>query len=701
MNISEQSPAFIRSLCRTCMNANATVDVARNTSIFKQYLYEKPTAGKVSQFSLLELLQSVRPDIYSQHEDKLPQVMCLRCIDQLQAAHEYLKMCQESERQFRKLLLPKTTAATSTPVHRAAPPEKEYITDHHVISANVDYPLTVVKEETMDCNAYSQFEISMDKGEHSLMDKESLPSTSGMNDHERFPSCGQSEESEDGGDGGDESWRPPAKRKRKTIDKNKSNQRGSIALDEHPANTNEDGSIPCQVCGKTLANIDLWNEHILNCALEKNDYDMKRYHPRASSGLSEMFQQNLVAWPYSSGNENFYTKEELQEFLENNHQVIIGSFKAKKKLTNIERVKLSKAIVQYLLTNPTRILRTKELEHISQLICEVFEGEIPSTYYRKFSQGRHASGKIHDAYNNYRSHLARSGIIQRRSKTMTVKASSESEADSDRVSEKAHCKEKTGEVSRAEQLLSTELNVDHCKESWRETYSQRRQQLKDLKSPELYIKKYPVLAQPNGYELYMLDVQLSINKPLILDLPPTFVSTMISLVKTRRESFSAILKAIADDDNEYRKSLVSIALLPFLFPPPIVKCQNGPLKLTKTECMDSFINHFEDVESAEIGVTNILSKQTEGLRPFIVFIGSPVTISWLVVGSTKYSFNDIGSCLKGALAAYIALKLEYPYASQKPWFLLQKYIFNISLPADHLMDHKVKTIANDLNLMER
>lgn len=64
-------------------------------------------------------------------------------------------------------------------------------------------------------------------------------------------------------------------------------------------------------------------------------------------------------------------------------------------------------------------LSTTELENISGLIAKVFVGELATTFYRKYSQGRHASGKLHDAYNNYRTMLAASGLIQRRPKTKT------------------------------------------------------------------------------------------------------------------------------------------------------------------------------------------------------------------------------------------------------------------------------------------
>uniref|UniRef100_A0A1I8Q575 Uncharacterized protein n=1 Tax=Stomoxys calcitrans TaxID=35570 RepID=A0A1I8Q575_STOCA len=421
---------------------------------------------------------------------------------------------------------------------------------------------------------------------------------------------------------------------------------------------------------------------------------------RSSLAHSYKYPPDQIVSAISTGNENFTTKEELQEFLENNFQLIMRSFRAKRKLSNIERVKISKGIIQYLLTNPERLLNTKELEHISTLISEVFVGELPSTYYRRYTQGRHASGKLHDAYNNYRTFLAKSGIIQRRTKSRFA-ASSESEADIDQVSQDANITELTKFMEGAGQLMDNEVvNPQDILESWRHTFSRRRQELKAAKTPELYLKKYPVLLQPKGHQLYLLDAEMLIRKPLSFEVPSAFVSSISGLVKTKHDSVVAILKLIEDEECRIKRTVIAFMLLPYMFPPPIVTSENALVKMTKAECMESFINHYPDIETAEAAVTKLLAKQTE-MKPFIVFIGSPIKISWLVMGSTKYSFEDLNSCIKHAMAAYLALNITYPFASQKPWFLLQKYIFKVSLPSDHMLDNKVKTVANDLNLIAR
>lgn len=108
----------------------------------------------------------------------------------------------------------------------------------------------------------------------------------------------------------------------------------------------------------------------------------------------------------------------------------------------------------------------------------------------------------------------------------------------------------------------------------------------------------------------------------------------------------------------------------------------------------------QDWESAESGIKTLLTKNTE-LYPFMVFIGSPISVAWVVIGHLKYSFNDLSSCMKCAISAYIALNVKYPQPSEKAWFFLQKYIFNISTSNDTSIENSVKTFANDLNLIAK
>lgn len=91
----------------------------------------------------------------------------------------------------------------------------------------------------------------------------------------------------------------------------------------------------------------------------------------------------------------------------------------------------------------------------------------------------------------------------------------------------------------------------------------------------------------------------------------------------------------------------------------------------------------------------MLKKSTEH-KPIIIFIGEPVAVVWVIVAHVKYTFEDICSSFKCAIAAFFALNIKYPTNSERPWLFLQKYLFNISTPYNKHVEDSIKTLANDL-----
>lgn len=160
-------------------------------------------------------------------------------------------------------------------------------------------------------------------------------------------------------------------------------------------------------------------------------------------------------------------------------------------------------------------LSTVDLQNISEQIEQIFVGELATTFYRKYCQGRHASGKLHDAYNNYRTSLASSGLISRRSKTKPIVRELLNLDEGDyhlcclsfryvfkflllTVHNTAADKKI---IENALQTLKTETHIENCVEAWKKTFSLRREQLQSEISTVAYIKQYPALEQPDGHIL--------------------------------------------------------------------------------------------------------------------------------------------------------------------------------------------------------
>lgn len=147
--LSDKSQEVIKTLCRTCMSVRANIDMGRNTTIYKQYLHEKPTGGGRLNLTIMELLQSVHPKLHISADDKLPQVLCLRCIDQLQTTYEFLKMCKDSDEKYRKRLCEQPQIISET--HQQQLPRNNPATP---------FPLVTVKEE-IDVMEVAEFDIDI------------------------------------------------------------------------------------------------------------------------------------------------------------------------------------------------------------------------------------------------------------------------------------------------------------------------------------------------------------------------------------------------------------------------------------------------------------------------------------------------------------------------------------------------------------
>ncbi|XP_037952440.1 uncharacterized protein LOC119682936 [Teleopsis dalmanni] len=300
-----------------------------------------------------------------------------------------------------------------------------------------------------------------------------------------------------------------------------------------------------------------------------------------------------------------------------------------------------------------KTLSTVELEDLSFKICEVFPGEVATTYYQKFCQGRHAHGKLHDAYNNYRTSLAAAGLIVRRSKSKT------------RVVE-------TLDLDRDLQQLSTDIDIKRCQQPWKKTSDYRIQLLNSTISTSDYIKTCPVLEQCNAYELILIDVELKYKKTLNITIPDAFYSSIIRKTKNiRSQTVEKIISLINNENDETQKSLLALMLVPFYFPTTTLRGKN--INLHEGENFYSQINSLD---------TN---------QPRIILIGVPIQLSWVLVAHIKYCFPTIEKALVCAMSAYLGLNIKYPPVSEKAWFFLQKHMFQISTAYDNNLESRIST----------
>lgn len=66
-------------------------------------------------------------------------------------------------------------------------------------------------------------------------------------------------------------------------------------------------------------------------------------------------------------------------------------------------------------------LSRENFENLAKTIVEVFPTEKEITYYKRYQDGQYASGKLWFAYNNLKSELAATGVIERKKHANTPK----------------------------------------------------------------------------------------------------------------------------------------------------------------------------------------------------------------------------------------------------------------------------------------
>ncbi|XP_073831478.1 uncharacterized protein [Musca autumnalis] len=105
---SENSSSSILSLCRTCTkNTTAGADGEGAFEVSVKCIYE-PLLDNVGSGSsnptIMELLAALEPQIKIAFLDKLPKIVCMECIEELQAINKFMESYRQANKRLQKLL---------------------------------------------------------------------------------------------------------------------------------------------------------------------------------------------------------------------------------------------------------------------------------------------------------------------------------------------------------------------------------------------------------------------------------------------------------------------------------------------------------------------------------------------------------------------------------------------------------------------
>lgn len=153
-------------------------------------------------------------------------------------------------------------------------------------------------------------------------------------------------------------------------------------------------------------------------------------------------------------------------------------------------------------------LKRQDFFTLTDNLIQAFPNETASAYFIPSQPNHAARGKLWNAYNNKRSFLGSSGIVQRRQHSNTKrKLHSDEDEGSERTSDKIYVTENLIECK--EFSLNSILDWNTLKEKWSDCHQERRKELlRDKMTPQFYMQKYSILKSNRGVDLMEIDVNI-------------------------------------------------------------------------------------------------------------------------------------------------------------------------------------------------
>lgn len=178
---------------------------------------------------------------------------------------------------------------------------------------------------------------------------------------------------------------------------------------------------------------------------------------------------------------------------------------------------------------------------------------------------------------------------------------------------------------------------------------------------------------------------------------------LAELKSSKDAQFQQIKRKIQNTNNlEFREAL-SLCLLPYLLLPKHQKKNQTIGKFSRLETQEAFAVHFEvnnfnilyvicvdnhlkiffflqnqseaDANFEEFKLRCL--SQGQSIQPRLHFIGSPVTVSEVIVVDKKYIYYNALEALEVCFHFFTALNIEYPVAAEQVWTVVAELIFNI------------------------
>ncbi|CAI6370794.1 unnamed protein product [Macrosiphum euphorbiae] len=401
---------------------------------------------------------------------------------------------------------------------------------------------------------------------------------------------------------------------------------------------------------------------------------------------------------------SFYTVEEsaskdyIKKILNNysDGNLVIKYYESVGSLNQSMRNTLASVIIKHEIQHNTKIDKIKFL-FLSNGIHNLFSNENKETYFTPYYKEGHnvtpMRGKLYDKYCNLKKEI-------KKTNDQSIDIPTNSISDDNSINLK--------DSDYEDKLLWLKNNtepIQTLQKFWIEIMEYQQKKKENL------IELYLGLQRPTGYISIQLDFQdLYPNKEfLLLNKIDVFKVQLIKYIDKFNfqfgvQHFNTVreLKNPSKPGNDY----VSILkLLPLLFQPITIRlnnkrkkdCMPSVWRPSKVEQAAAFVTFISDVGELKTLHNSKIEKALQfvlTLQPYVIIVGS--TEIFTVVNNIYFKLETPLKGLDVCFKTFFSLNVHYPAESERVWFFIQKYFYDINLKSDKNI-LSVQTLINDLS----
>ncbi|XP_065368981.1 uncharacterized protein LOC135961410 [Calliphora vicina] len=362
-------------------------------------------------------------------------------------------------------------------------------------------------------------------------------------------------------------------------------------------------------------------------------------------------------------------------------------------LENKHRTTIAKAVIDECLNfQPERVLKRQDFFTLTDNLVQAFPNEIASAYFIPSQPNHAARGKLWNAYNNKRSFLGSSGIVQRRQHSnVKRKLQSDEDEGSEKTNDKIYVTEKL--VESKDFCLNSILDWDTLQQKWSQCHQERRNELlKDKMPPQYYMQKYSILKSNRGVDLMEIDV--NILHPTVVNIS-NWLSLHEKVIEMGRklqkvEHIPRILENIdSSNDEKYRASL-ALVILPYIFPYNARRNEFNE-KASKYDTQKRFIKEYASLDDLNADI------ECAELQIRFVHCSQQINYAEFKICGHVFKCVDLLEALSSIFHYSVALDMEYPKICQHIWQFIQLAIFQIEIQG--CKQPNVESTINDLYMI--